>query len=354
MSYEIRVLNESELNLANQLYSKVYGKERSLNDFKWEFLEGPIGKAIYVGAFDGARLIGTQAAIPLFFVNKRGDKILTAKSEDTLLDPEYRGKGLFDKMYEVLFQECKKVGIVSVWGFTYAKKPFLKLGFEIPFETNNAVMVFNPFGSYKYLVSLNPLNKLKEKIKIFGFVMLSYFKSKFSTRNSTSDFKVLVSSVVDSLLNLQIHVLASCESQSLIMDADYLKWRIINNPYNNKYMEAGMFNQIDQKIASVIYNLRPQGVAYIEQILISCELKNKDRAALIFKVLSELKRMGAHTVRFWGMQGSKVNIEEIEILKHCGFVFSGRGTAFVYKRLGEEAVGSDNLLVSRLFTQGNL
>lgn len=354
MSYEIRVLNESELILANQLYSKVYIKERSLKDFKWEFLEGPIGKAIYVGAFDGSRLIGTQAAIPLYFVNEKGEKILTAKSEDTLLDPEYRGKGLFDKMYEVLFYECKKVGIVSVWGFTYAKKPFLKLGFEIPFETNNAVMVFNPLSSYNYLISLNPQNKLKDKVKILGLVLLSYFKNIFFTRNSTSENNVLVSSVVDSLLNLQFKVLQSSESQSLMMDADYLRWRLIENPYNNKYMEASLFNQVDEKIASVIYNLRPQGVAYIEHILMNSDLRNSERATLIFKVLSELKMIGVHTVRFWGMQGSKVNIEEIEMLKHCGFVFSGRGTAFVYKRLENEAVNPINLLVSRLFTQGNL
>ena len=354
MSYEIRILNKHELNLANQLYAKVYGKTRSMNDFTWEFLEGPVDKAIYVGAFDGTRLIGTQAAIPLYFVDKDGNRILTAKSEDTLLDPEYRGKGLFDKMYAVLFEECAKAGIVSVWGFTYAKKPFVKLGFEIPFETNNAIMVFNPIGSFKYLISLNPQNKLKEKAKILGLVILSYLKRLLFKSEKISGFRILTSEVIENLLPLEITALASYDAQSLMMNTDYLNWRLSKNPYKNQYMEACLLDDKNDILASVIYNLRPKGVAYIEQILMVDNLNNQDRSALINKVLSELKLKGVNLVRFWGMQGSKVNLKEIELLEGNGFVFSGRGTAFVYKRLHDQAVDSHNLLVSRLFTQGNL
>src|SRR5947207_3116997 len=102
MELEIRLIRPEEYTFANDLYNTVYGSKREFSRFEWEFLHAPFGKAIYVVAIDknksGNPVIGTQSAIPIILLNSKGDEILTAKSEDTLLDPSYRGKKIFEKM----------------------------------------------------------------------------------------------------------------------------------------------------------------------------------------------------------------------------------------------------------------
>lgn len=353
MNYVVRKLVESDFESANYLYSKVYNKERSNKDFIWEFVDGPAGRAIYVGAFDGEKLIGTQAAIPLYFINERGERVLTAKSEDTLLDPEYRGKGLFDQMYKLLFDECQKIGIVSIWGFTYAKKPFLKLGFEIPFETNNAIFVFNPVESYKYLSRLNLQNKLREKFMIAVFVFVSYLKQAFYIKKRFDlniKFKNVSSNV--SLLN---NILKREECQTLNQDEKYFDWRIKLNPYGNDYKECCLEDEQSKKVASIIFNIRSDGFAYIEQMLFDRLLPESAKQSMISNLLSYLKKRKVFLIRFWGMECNHINTEEIGLLKKCGFVFSGKGTAFVYRKIAPDlCVNPSNILISRLFTQGNV
>lgn len=128
MNIRIRLLLDSEYATVNEVYNEAYGNIRPLDSFKWEFVNGPWGKAIYVIAEDlekqGNKIIGTQSAIPMVFINGKGETVLTAKSEDTFVHPDYRGHKLFDRMYELLFSECKNAGIQYLWGFTYARKPF--------------------------------------------------------------------------------------------------------------------------------------------------------------------------------------------------------------------------------------
>ncbi len=264
MSYTIKVLSESELIQANVLYRIVYGKERSDSYFNWEFLNGPAGKAIYVGAFDGDKLIGTQAAIPLYFVGPEGKLMLTAKSEDTLLDPDYRGKGLFELMYKLLIVECRKAQIVSIWGFTYAKKPFLKIGFQIPFDSSNGVYVINMLSGFNYLSSLNPNNKFKQRFQIFGLCLWSYLKALIHPIKLVDDVK---RKNISYNKFLERELFQETQLSFLNETDNYLNWRIHTNPYSNNYFELVIYNSDGEVSASLIYNIFQSRVAYIEQML---------------------------------------------------------------------------------------
>src|SRR5262245_56751663 len=122
MNIRIRLMLDGDIGAVNEVYNNAYGNIRPLSFFEWEFLQGPWGQANYVIVEDldrpGNKIIGTQSAIPIVFVNGAGENVLTAKSEDTFVHPEYRGHKLFDRMYDLLFEECKKRGIEYIWGFT--------------------------------------------------------------------------------------------------------------------------------------------------------------------------------------------------------------------------------------------
>ena len=353
MSYVIRVLLDHELVLANSLYRRIYGKERPDAFFEWEFLSGPQGKAIYVGAFDKEELIGSQAAIPLNFIGPDGVILLTAKSEDTLLDPRYRGKGLFEEMYEVLFKECRSRGVVCIWGFTYAKKPFLKIGFQIPFDTLSGVFVIHPFKAYSYLVSLNTANKLKEKLLIFLMTSFSYMKTVFTGKNNSEiDFKLGEFSSNEKL----IENIANTNNLFLIQQSkSYLDWRIIRNPYDNKYLEFIKEDEKGDIIASIIVNIRKGGLAYLEQIHFNSTLDYSAKINLLKVALNYIfKLKEVNLVRFWGFNTNKTNQEELKLLEDCGFFFVNKGTGFVYISLIDSAPDANSILLSRLYTQGNI
>jgi len=353
MSYEVRVLSSDEKIQANSLYEKVYGKKRDIVHFKWEFQDGPEGSAVYVGAFDGIKLVGSQAAIPLSFIDSAGQLKLTAKSEDTLLDPAYRGKGLFEEMYKVLFVECKRLGMHSIWGFTYAKKPFLKIGFQIPFDTTNGVCVVQPIKAFTYLSSLNPKNGRKEKLQIATLSFVSYFKRLIiligpdNHKFEFGDFSSHPELIKD--------ILGKTNYYFLNQSDEYLKWRLIENPYLNSYKEIVVRNEKNNVIGSFIINIRKEGFAYVEQILFAESCGEELKMVLMKQFLRFVSNQsGVSLIRFWGFDMNEINRNEINILKKSGFLFVKKGTGFVYFPLLKESPNADQIILSRLYTQGNI
>ena len=84
-------------------------------------------------------------------------------------------------------------------------------------------------------------------------------------------------------------------------------------------------------------------------------LPESAKQSMISNLLSYLKKRKVFLIRFWGMECNHINTEEIGLLKKCGFVFSGKGTAFVYRKIAPDlCVNPSNILISRLFTQGNV
>jgi len=80
---------------------------------------------------DNSKIVGTQGMIPIF-LNINEKKHLSGKSENSLLDRNYRGKKLFEKLYEYAMSLCKDKNIFCVWGFTSAGKVWRdKLNFSI-------------------------------------------------------------------------------------------------------------------------------------------------------------------------------------------------------------------------------
>jgi GNAT superfamily N-acetyltransferase len=176
---EYIVATENDYQAINDFHNRLYQKNRTIEQFRWEFHDCPARTGIYIIAKDTEKntVIGTQAVIPIELITDKGEIILSGKSEDTLVDPEYRGKRIFNNMYEMLFDECTKAGINYIWGFTTAKKPFRKMNFEIPWDQAQTLMVNKIIPAYKYFSSLNAKNSFKDKIKILALSYISKIKT---------------------------------------------------------------------------------------------------------------------------------------------------------------------------------
>jgi GNAT superfamily N-acetyltransferase len=352
MSVSIRLLRANEAGLANNFFNAVYQTTRPQKNFEWEFLNGPFGKAIYVVAVDDnitthTKIVGIQCAIPLEMISSTGVKVLTAKSEDTLVDPAYRGQKIFERMYDVLFQECRNAGIKYIWGFTPAQKAFERIGFEIPFKTEQALLVLKPLRAYAYLKSLNAQNKTKDKVKIFGLSVLSWakgFARLFSSKSSLKKIDLPTGNrLLQKFYNDQIYF-------TLHETPAYINWRLTLNPFQNSY-QAYSVSEGNEVIAKALFNNR-RDVSYIEQIV---SKPGVDISPILVRLAKEAAKSGAPLIRAFCFSTNSVLMAQATALKKAGFTYLKRGNYFVWKSLDESnAIKPEQLLISRLFTQGNL
>ena len=87
------------------------------------------GRSVLMSAWEEEKIIGVQALIA-YFLNVNGKKILTGKSERTLVSPAYRGRDVWSNLMEGCIERGEERGHEFFWGAsTPAVKAFKKLGF---------------------------------------------------------------------------------------------------------------------------------------------------------------------------------------------------------------------------------
>ncbi|WIV51406.1 GNAT family N-acetyltransferase [Marivivens sp. LCG002] len=193
-----RVIETNEFETVSAFHREVGSQDANTSTLMWQYRSTSLPmEGVIVGAFLGDRLIGTQALIPMI-ATLNGQKLLSAKSEYTLLDPVCRGLGVFASMYKVVFEWARDKNIACIWGFTSAIKPFEKAGFQIGNELFDEVIVLKPFS---YL--LNRVLKLAPK------------------------------SISRSLIEPKSMDSAQGAAFEILRDERYFNYRYFENPYRN-------------------------------------------------------------------------------------------------------------------------
>ena len=106
------------------------GTARRLDALRWQYFENPTGELFVDLAVSNER-IGAIYAVQPAVVRVRGARMLGAQSVDTLVDADFRGRGLFTKMAEAVYQRVREREGAFVYGFPNANSApgfFNKLG----------------------------------------------------------------------------------------------------------------------------------------------------------------------------------------------------------------------------------
>ncbi len=98
------------------LFNEVFQRDMALAYWRWRFLENPFGKLIVRLLFDGDRLIGHYAVVPMN-VEVLGEPLKAAFSMTTMTHPEYTGRGIFAYLAEETYKKCQQQGFNFVYGF---------------------------------------------------------------------------------------------------------------------------------------------------------------------------------------------------------------------------------------------
>lgn len=368
MRLEIRIIKETEYQIVNDFYNNTRGinlpvnkKFRKYDEFCWEFTRCQDRRTVFAGAWeveDGKEphLIGTQCIIIHKMISSYGNRFLAAKGEDTLIEinasVKYRNTDILNELFAVLIGECRKSGVEYLWGFNNIPASSKRLGFENPFKSSYAVLVLNPVKAFKSITSLKPENTVTGKLKrafLLGIAYLFSFKRLFVFSQKQ---RFHINFKFNNNINLFQRAALPDQLYFLLQDEAYFKWRIKDNPYPITYRSYQLLDQDNTLFAQVICSI-DNSVAFIEQTLFDKNLKNKTVNFLLKEMISALEEEGVCLIRHIGFKNSRLNKLEMKFLKNSGFVSTGKGEWFTFKKLmNNSGVNPENIYLSRLYKQG--
>ena len=219
-----------------------YGKSRTVAQWRWEFAQWrlPDGSVPYAIVRDAGRIVGTQALIPIRFIDANG-VFLTAKSEDTLIDPGYRGKNLFGSMYDLLFRVARENGVQCIWGFTPARGAFSKVGFDFPTDTSQLLLALSA-GCLMDNLTQQGSSPVQLKRLLYGAAgaaavagsgLRRLLQGRGKTeRNSASGIRITaLDEVPEEVTDLSRSFAVRWSRVTIFRDAAYYRWRLRDNPY---------------------------------------------------------------------------------------------------------------------------
>ena len=351
-----RLATEEDYLNINDFHNHIYKSNRTIEQFYWEFHDCPFGKSIYVIAEDEGKVVGTNCVIPIDLILADKQLIRSGKSEDTLVDPDYRGQKIFYHIYEFLFERCKEQGVKIIWGFTSAKKPFRNLGFSIPFDHQQSLAVNNVWESYKYLSALNSKNGIVDKLKILGLSIYSKLKINGKLKTKLAGYRITENDdIAEGVSNLIQSNLPSLDSSFAIhQNARFQQWRIYQNPNYQKIHTYGFYDADNNLSALIVLTSHRNKVAYICQSSFHQKLSEAEGVKILKFVTRKMFKQGISLIRNWHFDTNSLNSLETKLYKDAHYIHLKIGIGFVWKVLDSIDIEPKGFYLSRVSTQGVL
>ncbi len=369
---EIRLIAEGEEQLCNDFHNRVYKKSRTMAQWKWDFVlnnydRSPIPYAVVE---DDGKIVGTQAFIPIRLIDRDGI-YWTAKSEETLVDPNYRGQQLFEKMYALLFDYARDHELAYIWGFTPAIKAFVRLGFEVPGETHQLFMPFSTRsipvmmkkGGYGKETSL--LDDIKIGVVRVGCLaaqVVSSAKVASQRKRAAGGPEIRTMEVADEQTGeICRKFIEKYGGTTIYRDAEYVRWRLLENAYVKSVIRAAYDG--NTLLGWTAFTLGDDGMGYLVDLMVACDGSPYSEEYVVRKLLLEAvtgtRNMGASGIRGWKVNDHPFDLLVSRVARQVGFYHIKRGHAVVLYNCeaGKHRAAYDRFddwFVSRVFTEGVL
>ncbi|PWB72989.1 hypothetical protein C3F09_05850, partial [candidate division GN15 bacterium] len=308
------------------------------------------------------------ALIPIKMTDRSG-VFWTAKSEETLVDPAYRGQQIFEKMYDLLKQYAWDNGIRSIWGFTPATKAFTRIGFETPGKTTQ---IFFPLDSTA-IPALLDKKSAAETQRGSGWLSRTAYRTAGAMAGLVSATRLsfqssghadltlrLLSSAPDDAGNVCRNFVSQWGGCTIFRDRAYLQWRLFDNPHVKALFTAAYVG--DRLCGWVAYALGDDRMGYLVDV-IAVESRNSDVTpevivrGLLSTAIIDLRRMGALGVRGWHVTDHPFDLLVLRVARQLGFWHFRRGHDVVILPLpGKQSQthSFSDWYITRVFTEGLL
>tara|TARA_B110000971_G_C19965676_1_gene480108 strand:- start:60 stop:1046 length:987 start_codon:yes stop_codon:yes gene_type:complete len=326
-----------------------------MEEFHWEFHNGSFGKSIYVIAEFEGKIVGTNCVIPINIVDKNGNVFKTGKSEDTLVDPDFRGKKIFVNIYDYLIEVCREEGILVIWGFSSAIKAFKKIKFSIPFSGKKSLVVNNIPAAYNVLKGNKQLS-FEDKVRTLGMCVLGYSKRMLKGKGEIGkEYKVITTPILDERIEKLIQRnLGTSNSQFAIQqDSTFQSWRIYDNPNYYKVHSYAIIDKNDNLLGYILLNSHKNKSAFICQATFDFTvLSDKQIIGFLKYIINDMFKQGVVLIRDFVFDTNDLNMRELKILDQVGFKHFKKGNGLVWREIGSFDFKPEDFYLSRIATQG--
>lgn len=365
LNVKVRLATKKDIAGINEFYNEMYNLNRSEPQWEWEYGRSALKEAFFAIALDGDKIVGTQALIPIDYIMDK-KIILSAKSEETLIHPSYRGLGIFEKMYALLIPIAKKAGISFIWGFTSAIKPFYRVGFKVSAATEQfyAPLSFKISDEVSSKIEKTGLLKKYFYKFIYPFVVLRFrIYNIFSNKKIPPKFDYKIEEISILPPNIQLLSLAFSEHwrmPTINRSSDYLSWRLLNNPHCKSRVLIFIYKE--QILGMICFSVTEKLEGYIVDLVavpapeVSMGV-DKVISSLLSRATYEMKLCGAISIRGWCFGSNQFSEVLRRVSKKLGYLNIKRGEPMVIysvdNNLDRLEKFSDSYL-TRILTEGFL
>lgn len=287
--------NEQDLHLVKQLFNN-NDSPRTLQHLKWQYIESYSQKGrLILGGVDPS-LINGLTGIYAVFQNRfmsNGKVVTGSQSLDTLVAPEGRGKGLFNKLASQVYKEAEDRNIAFVYGFPngnsahgfFNKLEWINLD-PIPF-------LVLPLRSQYILSKLPIINKVSSFLP--NITYLKRIKHK-------GNLNIVKNIDIDSNYDKLWQTFSKKINIGLVRDAEYINWRL-SRPEED-YQNIAICNSAGEMQAICIYSLKEKHGGLIGYIMELIYLEDKLGSIVLNKALQYLKNNNCDAVLAWNFDHS--------------------------------------------------
>ena len=317
----IREATAADSEALTEFHARGYGWCRTASQYLWEF---ETTAAFVAVAERESRVVGTQALIPAPAI-VAGKRVLTAKSEFTLVAPEERGSGLFGRLMDHCFEEADRRSIAGVWGFTSATRAFERVGFAAGPRVARLVLPLRASGAgrdalRRVLAGPDRGKAVRALVHAPQVVARSFRPARGSaaTANSASEH-------LESWAELGRAMLARWPAAFTVeRDVDYLRWRVLDNPWGE---HVAARSQEGTALAAAM--IQGDRAALVDLVTARDDAGTVDAA--LGAVAAACRARGASLLEAWHIEGHPVHTLTGEALRRRGAVTRGAENAFVWR-----------------------
>ena len=298
--------------------------------WKWEFMDGPDGKAFIYIAEDEGRLAGHFADIPHRF-SVHGETSLGTLSLDLMVHPDYRRRGLFAEMGRYAAQRVKEGNGIFMTAFPIRKETIaglLKIGWEPVGDLPVLVYPLQFSGIINRYLHFSPLSLLLGGMTR-GIYSLLWGRKK---EGITGEIKLEEVTELDEEFDRFWEKASNSYPVLGVRDRTFLSWRYLKNPVRTYTFYRAMDN--GEMVGYLI--LRKMDLLNFNSAVIV------DLLALNEKPLISLLEKGIEHGRKWGadLLGCMLPRSHpyYKQLRALGFLPSPKRFLFMVYRLDREKV----------------
>ncbi|WP_157842668.1 GNAT family N-acetyltransferase [Bacillus alkalisoli] len=308
----VRRYKQGDAPKIRNLFKKVFQKEYTEKMWKWKFeCNFDEKQEPWVLVYEEGNAILGHISLWVNDAYVYGEKKKIGLRIDTMVDPDSRGKGIYEKLNEYLLKEAKKDNIEFLYGFPApkAKELFIK-------HTGAEHMIDMP----RYISILRPFILMSSKLPILSVgkklddIIFRRRKKKLENKDS-SNYEIKEVNRCSQEFDELAENTKDMYKAWLVRDSNYLNWRYIQHPEKD-YKLFGCYEQ--EKLVGYIVIGKSSNVAknittgiildflFIEKDGISELLLNKAMEYLI----------DVSVIQTWALPNSSV----IATLEKGGFI----------------------------------